>query len=317
MAVIDLKYTAGKTASAFMRCMAFFRLILGPIGSGKSVVCVMEIMRQCAQMPAGKDGIRRSRWAVIRNTRQQLKDTTLKTWLDWIKPGLFGRWKESDMLFELKFNDIHAEILFRPLDSPEDVQRVLSLELTGAWINESREIPREIVEAVMGRIGRYPKREDVPEYWCGLIADTNPPEVDSDWYKIAEGLPLEEDNANSVMECVTFKQPSGLSDDAENKANLRPNYYEDLARGKTKAWVDTYIHGLYSPSQSGKPVYANTFRQDRHVSLTPLKIDHMLPVVIGFDTGLTPAATFKQMGLDGRVRVLREEIGRASCRERV
>lgn len=289
-----------------MKSDAFFRLIQGPIGGGKSVVCIMEILRRCVQMPPGPDGLRRSRWAIIRNTRQQLKDTTLKTFMDWIKPGVLGKWKESEMMFVMQFNDVHAEILFRPLDSPEDVQRVLSLEISGGFLNEAREIPREIVEAVMGRIGRFPKRDDVPDYWCGLLADTNPPEIDSDWYKIAEGLPLEEDNPNSIMECDSFKQPSGLSPEAENKENLRPNYYEDLARGKTKAWVDTYIHGLYSPSQSGKPVYAGTFRQERHVSPVPLKIDPALPVVIGFDTGLTPAASFKQMGLDGRVRVLRE-----------
>lgn len=306
MATIDITYTAAKTASAFMRSDAFFRLLQGPIGGGKTVTNIMEIARRCAEMPPGKDGVRRSRWAIIRNTRQQLKDTTLKTWLDWIKPGVLGRWKESEMTFEMRFNDVHADILFRPLDSPEDVQRVLSLELSGAFINESRELPLAIVEALMGRIGRFPKRDDVPVYWCGLLADTNPPEIDSDWYKIAEGIPIEEDNLNSIMECDSFKQPSGLSAEAENKENLRPNYYEDLARGKTKAWVDTYIHGLYSPSQAGKPVYSNTFKQERHVSVMPLKIDPALPVIIGFDTGLTPAATFKQMGLDGRVRVLRE-----------
>lgn len=306
MSVVDIKYNASHTIARFMQCNDFFRLLQGPIGGGKSVGCVMEILRRCIEIAPCKDGIRRSRVIVVRNTRQQLKDTTVKTFLDWCKPGVLGRWKESEMTFEMRFNDVEADILFRPLDSPEDVQRVLSLEGTIAWLNEAREMPLEIVQAIMGRIGRFPKRDDVPSYWCGLIADTNPPEIDSLWYKIAEGLPLEEDNSNSVMECASFKQPSGVSEMAENKENLRPNYYEDLAKGKTKAWVDTYIHGLYSPCQSGKPVYNGTFKQERHVSLAPLKIDPILPVVMGFDTGLTPAMTFKQMGLDGRVRVLRE-----------
>lgn len=317
MADFEFKYKAYPTVSKFMRSDAFFRLIQGCIGGGKSVGCVVEMFRQAMQMPPCKDGVRRSRFVIIRNTRQQLKDTTLKTWLDWVTPGVFGKWKESEMTFEMRFKDVHCDVLFRPLDSPEDVQRVLSLEVSAAWINEAREIPLEILQALMGRIGRYPKREDVPVYRSFLIADTNPPEEDSVWYRIAEGLPLEEDNPNSIMECDSFKQPSGLSAEAENKENLRPNYYEDLARGKTKAWVDTYIHGLYSPSQAGKPVYFNSFRQERHVSPVPLKIDSMLPVVIGFDTGLTPALLFQQMGLDGRVRTLREiaafDMGMKRC----
>lgn len=301
-----LIYTAPPTVSRFMRSEAFFRAIVGPVGSGKSVGCVIETFRQAIQMPPGKDGIRRSRSVVVRNTRQQLKDTTLRTWLDWVKPGVFGRWKESEMIFELRFKDVEADILFRPLDSPEDVQRVLSLEVSTAWINEAREIPLEILQALMSRVGRYPKREDVPEYRSYVIADTNPPEIDSTWYKILEHVPLEEDNPESVMECDTFRQPSGTSPEAENTQYLRKNYYEDLAKGKTKAWVDTYVHGLYSPSLSGKPVYSTSFKQDRHVSKTPLKADPSLPVVIGFDTGLTPAAVFMQMGLDGRVKILRE-----------
>lgn len=306
MPIHDLNYTAPPTVAKFMHSNAFMRGVKGPIGSGKSVGCVIEVLRRCIQMPPMEDGIRRSRWAVIRNTNQQLRDTTLKTWMDWVRPGVFGRWSSQDNMFILKFNDVYAEILFRPLDSPEDTQRVLSLELTGCWINECREVPLEIAVALQGRLRRYPSLKDVPDCWNGLICDTNPPEVDSPWYKVFEKLPIDDDDPTSVMECESFHQPSGLSPEAENIDNLRPNYYENLARGKTKVWVDTYIHGLYSPSMLGKPVYTSSFKPERHISPRPLFIDPELPVGIGFDTGLTPAAVFKQMTPDGRVHVLRE-----------
>lgn len=302
----ELNYTAPPTVAKFMKSDAFFRLMQGPIGSGKSAGCVIEVLRRCIQMPKSPDGYRRSRWVIIRNTNTQLMDTTLKTWLQWVTPGTLGNWKQSDKVFYLDFNDVKAEILFRPLDSPEDVQRVLSLEVSGAWCNEARELPLEVIQALMGRIGRYPARKDVPEYWNGLIADTNPPEIDSIWYKIAEGIPVEEDNPNSVIHCDTFRQPSGLSDEAENVENLRPNYYDDLAQGKTRAWVDTYIHGEYAPSQKGKPVYADSFRADKHVSRTPLPIDGALPVIVGMDFGRTPSAVFMQLSLTGQLNILRE-----------
>ena len=73
----------GPIAKAFMKDEAFVRGIRGPVGSGKSVTCCMEIMRRAVNQKPNDSGIRRSRWAVIRNTNPQLKTTTIKTWRDW------------------------------------------------------------------------------------------------------------------------------------------------------------------------------------------------------------------------------------------
>jgi len=300
-------YNASATVKKFMRSDAFFRAIMGPIGSGKSVACVIEIIRRCKEMLPGPDGLRRSRWVIVRNTAAQLKDTTFKTWSEWVPAGPAGKWKESEKTFYLEFGDVRAEILFRPLDSAEDVQRVLSLELTGAWVNEAREIPKEIVSALQGRLRRYPSY-DKDKYWSGLIADTNPPEIDSYWFKVFEGAPIDEDDPDSVVVCDAFQQPSGLSPDAENIENLHPSYYQDLAKGETKEWVDTYVHGMYSPSLSGTPVYRKTFKMDKHISSVTLEVNGMLPVIIGMDFGRTPAAVLKQMTPDGRIRTFAEVV---------
>jgi hypothetical protein len=308
MAESGRTYNASVTGGKFMRSDAFFRAIMGPIGSGKSVTCVIEIIRRCKQQKVGPDGFRRSRWVVVRNTAAQLKDTTFKTWCDWVPVGVAGRWKESDKTFFLEFGDVRAEILFRPLDSAEDVQRVLSLELTGAWINEAREIPKEIVDALMGRLRRYPSAANGGFSWSGLIADTNPPEIDSYWFKVFEGIPIDEDDENSIVICDAHKQPSGLSPDAENTENLHPDYYTDLSKGKIKEWVDTYVHGMYSPSLSGTPVYRKSFRMEKHISPVTLEVNGALPVIIGMDFGRTPAAVLKQMTPDGRIRTLAESV---------
>jgi hypothetical protein len=70
----------GPVAKVFMMDDAFFRGIMGPFGSGKSTVCIMEILRRASLQRAGKDGIRRSRWAIIRNTYPKLRATTIKSW---------------------------------------------------------------------------------------------------------------------------------------------------------------------------------------------------------------------------------------------
>ena len=63
----------------------------------------------------------------------------------------------------------------------------------------------------------------------GIIADTNAPVMGSDWYKVIEGLPLVDDQPNSVVPVVSYKQPSGMSAEAENLLNLTPGYYQDKA----------------------------------------------------------------------------------------
>jgi len=274
--------------------------------SGKSAACCVEILRRCLEVPIWNKGKRSSRWAIIRNTNKQLRDTTLKTWMHWMKD--FGTWHDTKMLFRLNFGEVDAEIMFLPLDTEDDIGRVLSLELSGAFINEFREVPVALYSSIKGRLRRYPNPVEVPGTWYGLIMDSNPPEIDSAAYKMMEHLPQEEGNPNSVIKVDAFKQPSGISPEAENRDHLHPDYYTDLAEGETKTFVDTYIHGMYSPSLSGKAVYATTFKAERHVSQVPLQIDPFLPVIISFDCGLTPAATFKQMDLDGRVRVLREAV---------
>ena len=46
-------------------------------------------------------------------------------------------------------NDLDLEVIFLALDRPEDVKKLLSLELTGIWINEAREIPKVLLMRVL------------------------------------------------------------------------------------------------------------------------------------------------------------------------
>lgn len=304
----DLNFTPGKTARDFMVSDHRLRVIMGPVGSGKTSACIMELLRQSITIPSMADGIRRSRQLITRNTRQQLVDTTLASIIGLLPESIYT-WRSSDFTLRLRFNDVESDWLLRSLDTPEDVQRVLSLEISNAWVEESREIPVALLSDLDGRVGRYPSQSGGFRYHNGIICSTNPPEIDSNWYKLMEHMPQEEGNDNSIIAADTFKQPSGLSTEAENKENLRPNYYDELSRGKTAEWVSVYVHGNYAMSQAGKPVYRDSFKFDRHVSKTPLKIDPHLPVIIGQDTGRTPASVFMQMGHDGRLRVLREAPG--------
>ena len=77
-----INYVAEFTASKFHRSTAFVRGLFGPIGTGKSVACCMEIIRRAREQEP-YEGVRKTRWAAIRNSYPELKSTTIKTWEEW------------------------------------------------------------------------------------------------------------------------------------------------------------------------------------------------------------------------------------------
>lgn len=283
-----------------MRSNAFYRGVMGPVGSGKSSACCVEIMRRGQEQRPDTRGHRRTRWTVVRNTYRELLDTTIKTWQSWFNPEIFGLVKESTMTHAFSYDlpdktTVDIEVLFRALDRPADVKKVLSLEITGAWVNEAREVPKGIIDGLGDRVGRYPTIKDGGCSWRGVMMDTNPPDDDHWWYRLAE--------VDRPEGWEFFKQPGGLLEvggefienpAAENLANLEPGYYKTRAAGKTPGYIRIYYAGQYGFVQEGKPVipeYVDALHCSQN-ELMPTK--GWGPIYVGLDFGLTPAAVFAQ-----------------------
>lgn len=282
-------YHASPTASQFHGCNMFVRSIIGPIGSGKSVACVIEILKRIFEQEPNKQGIRKTRVAVIRNTYRELLDTTMLTFFDWI-PKHVGSYSvlQSKFVLNLSLPDgttVYSEILFRALDKPSDVKKLLSLELTFAWINEVRELPKQILDMLIGRVGRYPSKREGGPSWYGIIVDTNACDSDHWFYNLfEEELP---DNFS------IFHQPSGLSPEAENIENLPLDYYKNMLSGKSKEWINVYVHGKYGFIMEGMPIFPE-FIQDIHVLERNIEVNKNYQLYVGLDFGRTPAAIFAQ-----------------------
>jgi hypothetical protein len=291
---------AGPTLARFMRSNAFYRGIMGPIGSAKSTTCAVEILRRAqAQTPNPRDGIRYSRWAIIRNTYPELKMTTLKTWGAWC-PLQYGKLNmDSPIVHHIKTTELDIEVFFLALDREDDVKKLLSLELTGAWVNEAREIPKGIMDALTGRVGRFPSKRDGGCTWFGIIADTNPPDDQSWWYRM--------DREERPKGWEFFQQPSGRSLDAENIENLPDNYYENIQAGKDEDWIKVYVDGEYGYVVEGKPVFPE-YRDRLHCATELLLPWRDIALEIGADFGLTPAAVIGQKDVSGRWQVIDEFV---------
>jgi hypothetical protein len=299
-----------------MKDDTFFRGVRGPVGSGKSVACCIEVFRRALAQGKGPDGIRKSRWAIIRNTNPQLRTTTIKTWLDWFPEDDWGKFTWSvPYTHHIKKGDIDLEIIFLALDRPEDVKKLLSLELTGIWINEARELPKSIIDACTMRVGRFPSMRDGGPTWTGVIADTNAPEEDHWWPIMAGEVPIPDHIPREQAKMLVtpdnwrfYTQPSAMEEvrnkegeletyipnkSAENQANMMKSYYPNLVQGKTKSWIDVYVMNRLGHIQDGKPVYS-MFAPDIHVAKEEIPVAAGVPLYVGVDFGLTPAAVFGQ-----------------------
>ncbi len=284
--------------------------------SGKSSGCVAEIIDRGIRQAPNYQGIRRTRWAVVRNTYIQLTDTTMKTFYQWVPPDLFGYEHITShryIIDKIPLDDgtkVEIEILFRALDKPEHVRNLLSLELTGAWFNEIRECPWAIVEAMEGRVKRFPPINEEGFTWSGIIADTNPPDTDSQIYKLFEERVPKDPELAAKYEL--FRQPSGRSENAENLKYNSADYYSNLAIGKDPEFIKVYIDGEYGFIRDGKPVFGN-YSDPMHLATEPIEPVRGVPLILGFDFGMNGACVICQFLPNGKFNVIKElyeeEIG--------
>ena len=212
-----------------------------------------------------------------------------------------------EVIFE--FDDVYSNWILLPLDTPDNLRRLLSLELTMAWVSEFREIQPQIVKDVFSRCGRYPSKINGGPSFYGVVAETNAFDEDSEWFdELETELP---------RNWAYFIQPPGATEQddgtivptGENHENLPSEYYQDLADsngGPQSNWSRQYIFNEIAPSISGEAVFNANFDHDFHVSYEPLEVIAQLPLCIGLDTDRNPAAIVTQLDPIGRLNVLAE-----------
>ena len=293
-------YETIPTIKRFHESPAQIRCLVGPVGSGKTTGAAWELCYYLPYFMMERYGIKNTRWVVVRNTYQELLDTTQATlfeWFDW------GKYLKTQKKYQLVYpgEGPVLEILFRSCDTALDVKKFKSLDLTGYWIDESIEVDESVKLMLKNRIGRYPSK--CPAMFG--IETTNPPDVEHpvysqfEWYEpppgpVPKGTPLKNHKG--------FWQPPG-----ENAPNLRPGYYDDLRSmyADNQDWVDMYIDAKPGVISFGKTVYAN-FERERHLSVTPI-IWSGSPLYRGWDnSGICPACVVVDMPAEGCIRILAE-----------
>lgn len=315
-----LKYVASPTLARFHASTKFIRVVRGPAGSGKSVGCVFEMLRLALIQRPQSDGVRRSRFLVIRNTMPELKRTTIRTIEDWLEPlGLVVN--KQDMTGVLRceltiggeLRKVEAEFVFASCDDEKRSRQFKSLEMTAVYFNELSEIPRTAFDDASRSAGRYPSTKDVGAVQPSLIADTNACDTDHWLYEMAEvERPMDFEMFVQPPAFTPMSRPTGETlwlpnPKAENIGNLLGgyDYYRRMMVGKKDRWIRVFVGNQYGDVTDGRPCHPRF--SDRHVRdrIEPLR---GVGLRLGWDYGRTPACVIAQVTAEGQLRILREVV---------
>lgn len=315
----------GETLERYILDRGRCAFIMGPLGSGKTnASCYRLFSLMCEQAP-NRSGVRKTRWLAVRNTYPDLMGTTVKDWLEMC--GDLGKFSQGNLeppthslLFDLEDGTtVQAEVVFMALDREEHVRKLRGTQITGAWLNEVKELPKHVLDMLDLRHGRYPGLDDGGPTWHGMFGDTNAPDTDHWYYLAAETDPVEG--------WTFYRQPGGVIRDgfddnrhvkwrvnphAENLAvleQLSPGYYEKGMAKKSDEWIATNLANEYGFVSSGRPVYPD-YRDFSHCA--KFEIQPHFGIYVGMDFGLTPAAIFAQRLPSGAWRK-RSEIVTEDC----
>lgn len=319
MSRLDLAWEPpGPVSAAFMNCNTIVQILNGPVGSGKTTTTLMKGLTLAqAQAPSTRDrtrtgqGIRKFRLTVVRDTYRQLWRSTLPSWWTRIPRdvGTFTGAENAPATHRVTFKlpddtvvDFQADFVAIGDASVEDILR--GYETTAFYLNELDLLAKEVFYYALTRVGRFPSMEEGGPTWAGVLADMNAPTLDSWAYKdLFEASPQE-----LLAKGITlFRQPGGMSPDAENLRNLRPGYYASQKRLLPDWMAQRMIDNRPGYDRAGRPVYGE-FVDKLHV--TPGELDAMpgIPVILGLDAGLHPAAVLGQRMPNGQFRIIDELV---------
>lgn len=320
---MQINYQATKTADAFHADDSFVRLLMGPVGCGKSVANCVEVFRRAWEQEPGDDGIRRSRWGIIRNTYPELKSTTIKTWQEWFPENIFGNIKwDSPITHRIHLQDFDLEVIFLALDSEQDIKKLMSFEFTGIYINELQYVHPKIFEKCQERVNRYPaKKSGANITWSGVIADTNPPSTrhwiyeifekkqpaNFEIYKFEPAMLIASEVPHGTKSIISRDGTAYVSNPhADYLQNLNnKDYYINQIPGKDDEEIKVSVLGQYGIFIAGKAVHPE-YKDRLHYVDKELIANSQIEIGLGWDFGLTPACAIVQFTSKGQFIVLAE-----------
>ncbi len=310
---VRLYRPAGPEVKRFHESGAFFRLMAGPVGSGKTTAagCAEMVLGAMIQNP-GPDGVRRAKFGVLRDTYRNLYSQFVPSWFEWF-PREVGTFVGSDdrpalhnFSVDSPLGPLEISVEMRAL-GPNTVEKTCrGWNLTGCFLDEADLMPEEVMSLLSGRVKRWPAKP--MRVTKGVWGTFNKPDIDHWTYRWC----VEDKPENFEF----FDQPGGLlpggppyrqNPKAENLERLDEDYYVIQAQSNPSWYTKRMVRNEWGASVSGEVIYPN-FDTARHMSPVELRPAARQHLFLAADGGGTPAAVI--MGRDewGRRIVFAEVV---------
>jgi hypothetical protein len=274
---------------AFITSKAEADLFACRMGEGKSAAIAWCIWYHTINNPGAK-------WAVIRDTWENLRDTTLEEFLRWFPDGVAGNFVKSTKTWTWNCEGLSGKIYWLGMDVEQDAAKLQSRELAGVCLDEPAPaagqggISEFIFDAAMTRL-RQPGMK-----WYGVkLAENNPDE--GHWthrrfvepgYKGDPNIKLPELQTRGFNFFQTVRP--------ENLKNLPDGYYETMANRYDEAGRPDlkarFAEGEFGFQQPGEPVTPE-FNKSIHVKPSLNVLDSQLYCC--WDFGHNPTCLISQI----------------------
>lgn len=324
---IDFTRSAGPVAEAFLMSSVPVAVLCGPRGSAKTTYLGKKTIYEGQSIRPGPDRVRRYTCGVWREKYVNLWDATIPSWWKLLPSDLAGSsWVGSKphpatqvIRFRDDFGPIEITVRFRAFGEQADPDDTLGLESTDVILNQIDTLPEMLFTWLGAVVGRDPPREllypgEGDDFVYGKVwGDMNSPTPISwlyrDFYEhLKPGYHL-------------FRQPGGLEPDAENIEVVGRGYYNNLIRinQHRRWWITINVHNRPGFKRDTDTPYATIdgplWDDDAMMARETIEPEAMLPIVVGLDGGLTPAALYTQV-VGGQARILAEiALERGGMRE--
>jgi hypothetical protein len=255
------EFNPNPVQSNFITSRARADLFSSRMGEGKSTALAWAALYHTRHNPG-------ARWALIRDTFENMMGTTFKTFTEWFPPGVYGSWNASRKTFTWAEGIARGEVVFMGMDDPADSTKLMSRELAGFGIDEpapavgNTGVAEEIFDMALSRL-----RQQDTKWYAAKLAENNPDEAHWTYRRFVQpGSPG-----------LKIWQPQT----PENLLHLPPSYYSDMRRdwAHRPDLVRRFVEGEFGFQQIGRSVTPQwSDRLHLALGLTPLaRVDlHLL-----------------------------------------
>lgn len=285
----EINFVPNPLQRAFIESTAKADLFSSRMGEGKSTALAWSAFAHTRANPGAK-------WALIRDTFENMQATTQKTFFEWFPPGVMGTYNHQRKEFTWASGVAEGMVTFLGADSPDDASKLMSREFAGFGMDEpapavgSAGIDEMVFDLAMSRL-----RQKGMKWYAAKLAENNPDETHWTYRKFSY----------PGMEGFKLWQPNK----PENEHNLPASYYAELR----KIWahrpdlIRRFVDGEFGFQSIGKAVTPQ-WSDKVHLSHGLIPVPRK-ELIILWDFGLNPTAIITQISPMGSWNILEAYVG--------